>query len=110
MRTFTSGYPHKVAESQGLFVRGEKIVISEQSKQSFRVSGLTGSYLPNLNMDLKAALTQTCVNAGLPPDSWSTQDVEVFKFRYQFFMEDGIKISESVMSYLRPNPKSVRKE
>lgn len=98
---------YRLAGDEGLFVRGEKNVVGS-SGTSFRISGLSGSYMPKLNMNLEAALAQVCINGALPQDLWSSQDVKIFKFKYQFFIEDGLKLPENFESFLRYIPSSVR--
>jgi len=33
-----------------------------------------GNFMPDLNMIFKTALAKTCINAGLPQDSWASKD------------------------------------
>jgi len=51
----------------------------------------SGLLLPQVaveyNMDEEEFLTQTCLKAGMPPDAWLDQEVDVYTFEGQIFKE-----------------------
>jgi uncharacterized protein (TIGR00296 family) len=55
--------------------------------------GYSGLLLPQvpveLGWDVEEFLCQTCMKAGLPPDSWLRKDVTVMRFTAQIFAERG---------------------
>lgn len=93
----------KVSIEISILTKPEKIVVSDADEYIKKIKvgsdGLivrsdfgSGLLLPQVateyNWDTKRFLEQTCVKAGLEPDSWMNIDfVEVYKFQSQVFSE-----------------------
>ncbi len=80
----------------------EKIEVEDPKKYSEKVEigedglivkgrGREGLLLPQVPLDrdwdAEEFLSQTCVKAGLSPDSWLSEDIEIEKFSAQVFKE-----------------------
>jgi len=63
----------RVIGNTGLVVRGDKLLIGS-SGTVLKMVEEVGNIMPDLNMIFKTALAKTCINAGLPQDSWASKD------------------------------------
>ena len=57
-------------------------------KRGYRSGLLLPQVAVEYGFDAEEFLTQTCLKAGLPPDSWLLKDCEVYRFEGQIFKEE----------------------
>lgn len=57
-------------------------------KRGYRSGLLLPQVAVEYGFDAEEFLTQTCLKAGIPPDSWLLKDCEVYRFEGQIFKEE----------------------